>query len=539
MATPTVLSIGNATVPASGGQTGDLLQQLANMVSTVPAADIVTVSASASVLPPPPTTGAGPFWLTIPEGYTGSGDIPSGYAYIVYSGSTPLSGGSASETIAGTNVTYTGGAAAVIGTGSGSVTDSSDNATLSFSNVPGTGGSSYNVTVSGTGDNVTFDSNTGGTIVATGTNDNIQTGTPSGDIQPSGSSGGPVAAAASVVPETLVALKGANGVLTVNAGSNDGVFVFSNAVITATGGSATIVDNPGASVTVNASTDTNTVPGSLAVFGNGGTDLINAGLATSYESGSTGTTIYNATTGGNDTIFAVSSGDFTYNGGKAASLFFLAETGAVTAGPAASETIIGGSGGGSYSIGSSSFTFAAGSQSVGGGADSLFGAASTAAVGFFGFTNENLTVTQADSVNSNVFTAFGNDETINATAAAGGNTFQIINEALTIPAANGAFAGNTTIFGSNAGGDHFSFLIDGSVAAGPAHTITIENWKSTDNSAIFDLSNSAQSLSATDLAAVNAFNTAEAGGANGGSFTLQDGTTINFVDAKGVTVNHV
>jgi hypothetical protein len=543
MATPTVLSIGGVSVPASGGQTGDLLAALEKIAAAVPAADIFTPSGSASVLPVPPSTG-GPFWLTIPTGYTGSLDIPTGYSYIVYDGAGTLSGGSSTATVAGTNINYTGGAAAVVGVGSGNVSLTGDGAFGSFTSVSGVAGGTYVVDASGDHETVTFDTNENGSFDATGSGDTVVTGTPAGSTSTSDAAGPLAAAAPASVSGVSIGLKGANATATVNPGSNDGIFVFQNATITAVGGTAVIVGNdtahggsPG-TLTVDASADT--VSGSQQfIYGGGGDDSIAAGLSTEYESDFTGADSYTAVAGGNDTIFALSASTFVYDGGSAASLFLLAEKGFISATVAAAqETIVGGSGGGDYAVGTSSFTFIAGSTSVGGGADTLHSGAGSAGLNLFGASGENLTITQASGttpLGAATFTAFGNNETVNASTAGGGNEFLVVSEALSIPAANGAFAGTTTLIGSSAG--HDTFLFDDSSTNTISNTITIQNWQSSDQVALFDISpgNSSQGLNAADLAAVNTFE----GGGGTGSLKLSDGTTIDFGVAKGVTINHV
>jgi len=198
----------------------------------------------------------------------------------------------------------------------------------------------------------------------------------------------------------------------------------------------------------------------------------------------------------------------------------------VTVSAAAAETVFGGKGGGSYSVGATSFEFFGG-----GGADSIVGGAGASSVLAFGMTNEHLTINQAASTPGNTFVSFGNNDTIDATNAAGGNTWQIVNQ--TLPAAaGGTFTGDSTLVGSNAGSDTFVVYIDGSTP--PAHTVTIENWQASDVLFISNLANASQALGASDVAAVNAF---QQGGSS--SLTLSDGTTIDFQGAKPTTIAHL
>jgi hypothetical protein len=205
-----------------------------------------------------------------------------------------------------------------------------------------------------------------------------------------------------------------------------------------------------------------------------------------------------------------------------ASLLFVGGAGAVTVGAAVTETLFGGSGGGSYAYGAAAGASGAGALFVGGGgADTLAGAGPLVA---FGHGGEHLIVQASGSVaatTGTTFVGFGGGETIDASHARAGNTFVLDNT--TLPAsAGGSFTGDTTLIGSP-GDDIFAVFIDAS--APTAHTITIDNWQASDTMAVYDLANPGGQLIAADTAAIAAFLS------GGGSwFALSDGTTIDFAE---------
>jgi hypothetical protein len=513
MAKATILSVGGVVVSSSGGQTGALLKSInAAAGGRTP----TTVLPNATSLPAAPTTG-GVQTLVIPASYTGPLSIPSGYTYVIYGGTSPVSGGDANTVLVGNNLTYTGSAGSVVGAGTGgSVIDNTNGAVLSFFGA-------YSVSASGNNDTVKIDPGSPVQVKLTGSGSEVDLGAVGGAASAS------AAAAAAVIATTTVELTApttpGGGADTVKAevGTSNLLYVKTATDIIATGGATTVVTGTGGVVTLNAT------GGSQLIFDHpgGGGNMINAGPATEYVTAvSVPASTFNAMAGGADTIFASSAIGYSNAGGTAASLFFLGGAGAVTVSAAAAETVFGGKGGGSYSVGATSFEFFGG-----GGADSISGGAGASSVLAFGSSNENLTITQAASTKGNTFVSFGNNDTINAANAAGGNTWQIVNQ--TLPAAaGGTFTGNSTLMGSSAGGDTFVVYIDGS--APPAHTITIENWQASDVLFISNLASASQSLGASDVAAVNAFQT---GGSS--SLTLSDGTTIAFQGAKPTTIAHL
>jgi hypothetical protein len=531
----TVLSAAGVVVKAGFGETGSLLQKVIDATKGITP---TTVPSGASSLPAAPT-GTGPFELVIPADYTGSLNIPTGYTYVVYTGSGQLTGGDAGTVIVGTNLSYSGGAGTVLGTGAGTVTDTNNSAVLSFSSIPGSSTSSaYTVNTTGTGDKVYVDNGTTADVFAKGSASDVIVGTLGSEGDGSGASGPVLAATGSSATPSFISLNpsstGSADTMQAVAG-NTFAFAFADADILGLGGNVTVIGVPTTAggapgvVTLNA---TPSLGGTQIVFSGGGNDLINAGDNTEYVSAATGQATYNATAGGADTIFALSSIDYT--GGAANSLFFLAETGAVTVAAAGSETLFGGSGGGSYSIGATSFTYDAGALGLG-GADTFTGAAGSASVGFFGASGENLTVDQAAGTKGNTFITFGENETINATNTSGKDVFQIFNTSTnpsaTTPAAS--FTGDTTLIGSSAGGEIFALSVD--TTATTPHTITISNWQSSDVIVVsnFDNIGGVQgALSTADAAAVTAFN---AGGSS--TLSLSDGTTIKFTGSPTVFIH--
>jgi hypothetical protein len=514
----TVLSVGSVTIVANGGQTGDLL---ASIMKAAAGFNVQTVGAGASSLPSP--TVASPAELVIEPGYTGTMIIPSGYELVVNgatSDSNPISGGDASTSIVSNGaLNYSGGAGVVLGVGgSGTVDDTATGATLAFSG-------NYNVTVSGNNDTIGVDNSGSTNESLDGSDETVVTGGGS----PSVSSGASAAATGVTSTQTIDVNAGSTGdVVSVLSGASDLVFAVAAFTADQSGGSSTVVTGGAGMVTLNAS------GGSALVYDHAGSagNVINAGPSTEYVAATTADTaasIYNASAGGADTIFSAGAKiDYSNSAGTANSLFFLGGAGAVTVSAAAAETVFGGTGGGSYSVGATSFSFLGD-----GGADTLTGAAGAASVLAFGWQNENLSIDQASGTKGNTLIPVGNG-TVNASLAAGGNTWQVVNQA--VPALpGGTFVGDASLVGSTAGSDLFVVYIDPTASSlPPAHTIDIANWQTSDTLFLSNLGASNQSLSATDLAAVNAF---DAGSSH--SLTLSDGTTIDFTGAKPTTIAHV
>ena len=508
----TVLSVGSVQITANGGQTGDLLAAIIKASQGA-----TTVASSSSPTLPAPPKGSGPFELVIGPNFTAPSNgvisLPSGYEFVVYAGSDTLSGGSSNSAIVGTNMSYTGGADTVLGAGgAGNVVDAANDAIMAFSGA-------YTVTANGTGDTIGINAGSGVDLNADGAGDTFNLG---GGASSTVSLANTAATGTST--EATVNATGNDDTFNVAAGVSDLLFLTASATVNAAAGSSTVVTGPDGHVTLNATS------GNQLVFDNAGNNLINAGLSTEYVTGiNVPASSYNASAGGADTIFASTAIDYSNVHGTANSLFFLGGAGAVTVSAAAAETVFGGAGGGSYSVGATSFDFIGG-----GGADTLTGGSGDASVFAWGGTNENLMIDQAAGTMGNTLISFGNNDSINASLAAGGNDWQIVNQ--TLPAsAGGTFTGDSTLVGSSAGNDLFVVYIDPTASSlPPAHTIDIANWQSSDTMFLSDLGNSSQALDAADASAVQAFD-----GGTSHTLTLSDGTTIDFTGARPNTIAHV
>jgi hypothetical protein len=238
----------------------------------------------------------------------------------------------------------------------------------------------------------------------------------------------------------------------------------------------------------------------LQFLGNGGIDTITAGA-------------------GADTIFA---GAAVYHGASGSDLF-VGGTGMSTLYGAANETIYSGSGGGVWNLAPNSSDAWMG----GGGADTVMLGAGTTAAQLWTDNDESLSLGAASGTSGGVIIAFGQNTNIDMTNAAGNDTVLLWNAQ--IGGAGGfAFTGNTTLTASNAGHDLFAMFGAAPFGAGTEapHTIVVNNWQASD---IFDLSTG---YSAADAqAATQAL-------AAGSSFTLSDGTTVQFNGAKPTTIIH-
>ena len=300
-----------------------------------------------------------------------------------------------------------------------------------------------------------------------------------------------------IVADTLSATV-ANAVVTLPV-ATDYVFATAPATLDQFGGANTVLSSSG-SLTVNA------VAGAITVFDAVGHDLINGGPSTEFVGapGSATSTI-NAGTGGSDTILAGNS--VLYNGTAGANSLFIGGVGTSTVVAAASETVFGGTGGGIYAPGATSFLF------FGAGASDTISGGVTANSLVWGNTNEK--ITDVGTAGFTTFIAFGNNDSINAAGAGGGNAFIVVDE--TLP--SGTFSGNTTLVGSSAGGDTFALFGEPGTPP-PAHTITIENWQASDTLFL--------GYSAADAANADAALAAAPAGA-GATFTLSDQTTVTFL----------
>jgi hypothetical protein len=221
-------------------------------------------------------------------------------------------------------------------------------------------------------------------------------------------------------------------------------------------------------------------------------------------------------TNGADTIFAANGA--VVDDGSASTGLFVGYGGQASVVSAASETIFGGPGGGYYSVGSNKFLFQAGGGTVATPeSDTITGGAAKVTV--FGSSNTDISV--VGTASGGTFWGFGNNDEINASAAGGGNTFYMETQAFPNGPSSfgGMTTGNTTLFGSNQGGDTFVYETN-PTNPGPAHTIVIENWQATDKFVFSDV----DGRSAADQTALNTL-------ASTGSAVLPDNVTITFINA--------
>ncbi len=315
-----------------------------------------------------------------------------------------------------------------------------------------------------------------------------------------------------------VSATGAGQKINLDSGTNDVLALATGQLIMQTGGASTV--NAGA-----ATSGSNTLVatgGNAVFFGFGtGNDVVSvSGANTSLMfqgEGGTADTIFGGA--GSDTVIA---GSAVYMGGSGSNLF-VGGTGMSTLYGAAKETIYGGTGGGVFSLAANSSNFFVahgGSSSISSAADAvMLGSGSSGSAALWGNSNEALTIAAAASAPGALVVAYGTKDAIDMTNAAARNTVVMWNADF----GPGAFTGNTTLTGASAGHDVIVMFGNmtqlGSTAEG-AHTIVINNWQATD---ILDLS---AGYSASDVA------TATAGLGSGASFTLSDGTTVQFNGAK-------
>jgi len=502
----TVLSVAGVTITGNGGTTGDLLQQIINAQAGL---TVVTVGGAATSLPAPPV-GSGPFELVIEPDYTGALAIPAGYKFVINGAtadSNQISGGDSSTAIVGGSsqpLNYFGAAGTVLGVGgTGTIDDTANGALIGVDGA-------YSVTAIGNADTIGVDGG-GVKVTLSGSGDIINIGggsAPAGADAPGGSS----------IDTVSITSGSTSDVVNVGTGTSfSHIFLSAAGTVNQAGGATTVVTEAGGSVTLNAT------GGSDLVFDGAGGAVVNGGPSNVFANAiGVSSATFNAASGGADTIFAQSAVDYTNKLGTASSLLFIGGAGAVTVSAAAQETVFGGAGGGSYSIGATNFLFVSNI----GGADTLTGGPGATSVTAFGGSNESLTVSQMVSSPGNTFIAAGDQDSINAMFAGGGNSFEDDNQ--------GGLAGNTTLVGSNVGHDTFSVYIDSSTTVA-AHTVDIGNWQSTDQIFVINLDPAAGgALDQQDLTAVNNF----LAGGSGSAITLSDGTTINFTDAKPTNIGH-
>jgi hypothetical protein len=287
---------------------------------------------------------------------------------------------------------------------------------------------------------------------------------------------------------------------------------------------------------------------SVNAFGLADTVILGSTTIGSAAAGTTGdvVTVSGANTtvtaeAGADTVFAVASTNFQ-GSAASSSIFVGSNTGAVTVTSATNQSIFGGTAGGTYTEGADStgsFFFwgnHAGASPTVPTSDTLFGTASSPNGLIWGASEDNTVVSQSGAGAAfgagNTFVDYGDAATIDATHSRGGDSFVVFNIGFTNDAANhGNFAGNTTLVGSSQGNELFGIFDNlGLGASGPAHTITIQNWVSTD---VLGLGGyETETGNTADLTKANA---ALAGGSNS-QFTLSDGTTIKFEGAGPTSV---
>jgi len=418
MAATTVLSVGSVTITANGGTTGTLLAQVTTALAGLTGTQIVTVGSSDATIPTVPATG-GPYELIINPGYTGSLNIPTGYTYVINGTTGDVTGGSSSSVIIGNNLNYSGGAGSLIATGTGgSISDNTGGAEIAIAS------GDYTVNASGGNDTVAFDSGSTSQATVSGANSEIIVG---GTTITSG----PFAAGTSTVSsvDTIDITPTSPGTDTILAQTGGAANLIASAPVSvdATGGAITVelVPSTSAALTLTAT------GGSQLIFDNVGKSIVNAGPSTQYIEADnvSGVSTITSSTGGEDTVYALSSADYVATLASA-SEFIGSANGAVTVDAAQNATLFGGASGGTYNLGSDSagFFFLWGHVWNGPGGvaasvvsnDTVIGGAGSPTVSIWGNSNENVVVSQQGSAAFNAggtYVAYGNDDTINATAA--------------------------------------------------------------------------------------------------------------------------
>ena len=477
----TVFSIGGVSVSASGAMTGAILDQLNNLYGPGGslAGDVVTVPATGANPTLPAPTGPNEL-LVIPGGDTGTINIPDGYAYVVYSGTGSLTGGTGTFIVGDLN--YSGGAPSVLASDPTNSIASNINDTAAGAQIILSGGANNAVVASGSGDAFTIDGAGSGTVTATGAGDTFNM-----------------------------------------AGGSYLLYALGGATVTQSAGSSTVV----ASV---AAVDMNASGGNVAFFAGTSADSVaTSGSTTLTFLGGGGIDTLTGQ-GSADTVYAGSAG-LVYQGGSGSDLFVAGPTSNVTLTGAAQETIYGNAGTSTWDLSNTSQAY----FGAGGGNDNVTLGA-TAAASIWGNNNESLSISGGSGTPAGTqIVAFGEADNINLSGANGGNAVLMWNAEL----GTQAFTGNTTLVASSAGNDSVVMFSASQFGAspGPAHTITVSNWQASD---VFDLS-FAQDSNGNYLAGYTAADAASATTqlAAGSSFTLSDGTTVVFQGAKPTTIAHI
>jgi hypothetical protein len=325
------------------------------------------------------------------------------------------------------------------------------------------------------------------------------------------------------------------------------------------GGALTVIGGAGGgSVTDTADGATLAfISGSYSINAVGNGDIIELGTSSSgtgAAAASTGGDVVTVTgtnstvtaNAGADTIFAHGGGTDFIGTAASSSVFIGSNTGAVTVTSATNQSIFGGTAGGTYTEGADStgsFFFwgnHAGVSPTVPTSDTLFGTASSPNGLIWGASQENTVVSQSGAGaalgGGNTFVAYGDADTINAAASRGGDSFIVFNIAFTTdPANNGHFAGNTTLVGSTQGNELFGIFDNlGFGTSEGNHTITIQNWVSTD---VLGLGGyKTETGNTADLTTANTALAAAKGGS--AQFTLSDGTTIKFEGVAPTSVGY-
>jgi hypothetical protein len=249
--------------------------------------------------------------------------------------------------------------------------------------------------------------------------------------------------------------------------------------------------------------------GNAIIWGSPGGESVFAGTGSVEFLNGSGISTMTASTGA-DTVFA--TGGVDYQGGTGKSLF-IGGSGFSTVMASSNEVAYGGTGGEQIILSQGDTLLFVG----GAGSDTIMGADSVAPT-IWGNNGNNLTV--ISSAPGALYVLYGND-TMNLASAAGSAHIVALN--------GGPFEGNDSLTMASAGNDSL-VMVSGSVfgLSTGDHTVTVMNWQSSD---VMDLS---IGYTSADAAGAQA---ALAGGAS--SFTLTDGTTVQFMGNKPTNIVHI
>jgi hypothetical protein len=240
----------------------------------------------------------------------------------------------------------------------------------------------------------------------------------------------------------------------------------------------------------------------------------------SVYAGSGNTEFYN--TGGISTVLGSSGADTVLAGGGgvlyaggAGKSVFIGGDGFSTVYAASNEVAYGGSGGEQIILSQGDTLLFLG----GAGKDSIIGGSNSVAPTVWGNNGNDLTV--YSSTPGALYVLYGANDTMNLSWAGGSAHIVAMN--------GGPFAGNDSLVMASAGNDSLVMFAGAEfgLQTGP-HTITVANWQSSD---VLDLSDGYTSADAAGA------QKALAGGAS--SFTLADGTTVQFTGSKPGGIVHI